>query len=267
VSGGHAHDLEPGRMLDGPIERLAPQVKVVGTVAFVLAVVATPVTALGAYAVDLLVVGTLLVVALVPVRTLVRRLVFEVPFVALALALVIFGAGPTTDVGPFALSTSGLWSAWAIVSRATLGLLAASLLAATTSPTDLLDGLERLRLPRVLGLVAAMGVRYLEVLRVELDRMRLAQELRSPFRRRLQAREVAGVGAALFVRTYERGERVQLATAARRPATIATEVSSTATTTPVASGAPASAAAWAAGLCPAAIALIAAIVARVVGAG
>jgi cobalt/nickel transport system permease protein len=258
VSGGHAHDVEPGRLLDGPIERLAPQVKIVGTVAFVLAVVVTPATAVAAFFVDGLIVVTLLVVALVPARTIVRRLVFELPFVALAVSLVLLGGGPATAVGPIELSTAGLWSAWAVVSRATLGLLAASLLAATTSPDALLTGLERLRLPSALRAIAAMGVRYLEVLRLELERMRLAQELRSPLRRRLAPREVAGVGAALFVRTYERGERVQLATATRRPKR---EASPGVPASVTAGGRAASLGEWVVALLPAAVAVVLALTA------
>jgi cobalt/nickel transport system permease protein len=215
MSGGHGHEVDPAAPLDGPIERLAPEAKVVGAVAFLLVVVATPVPATTAWLVEAAVLGALAVAALLPVRVVARRLVFEVPFVALAVALVVFGTGPRVSVAGLWLSEPGLTAAWTILARATAGVLVASILAATTSPAELLAALTRLHLPRLLCTLAATAVRYLAVLRAELDRLRLAQELRRPDGGRLRPGEVAGVGAALFVRAYERGERVHLARAAR----------------------------------------------------
>ena len=183
MSGGHAHAVDPSAPLDGPIERLAPQVKVVGTVAFVVAVVATPAQVVWPYLVQLAIVGAVAVVALLPWRTVVGRLVFEVPFVLLGLALVVAGGDPRIEVGPVSVSEPGLWSAWTILVRSTLGVLAASILAATTTPDELPAGLVRLRLPRVVTRISAFAVRYLVVLRDDLDRVRLAQALRSGRRR------------------------------------------------------------------------------------
>ena len=46
------------------------------------------------------------------------------------------------------LSVSGLWAAWNIVVKGTLGVAASIVLAATTTVSELLRGLDRLRLPR-----------------------------------------------------------------------------------------------------------------------
>jgi len=216
VSGGHAHAVDPSAPLDGPIERLAPQAKIVGTVAFVVAVVATPAHAVWPYVLQLAIVGAVAVVALLPWRTVARRLVFEVPFVLLAVALVVFGGEPRLEVGPVSVSEPGLWSAWTMLARSTLGVLAASVLAATTTADELLAGLARLRLPHVITQISAFAVRYLVVLRDELERVRLAQALRSGGRR-ARPRDVAAAGAVLFVRSFERGERVHLAMTARSP--------------------------------------------------
>jgi cobalt/nickel transport system permease protein len=215
VSGGHGHEVDPGDPLDGPLERLAPEAKVAGAAAFLLAVVATPATAWAAVALDATVAVAVAVIALVPAVVLVRRLLFEIPFLALGAAFVVFGADPRVPVAGLSVSQPGLVAAWTVLERATLGVVTASVLAATTPPADLVVALERLRAPALLRSVTAVALRYLGVLRAELDRLRLAQELRSPDRRRLGPAEVAGIGAALFVRTYERGERVHLARAAR----------------------------------------------------
>jgi cobalt/nickel transport system permease protein len=260
VSGGHAHEIDPGAPLDGPIERLAPEAKVVGAVAFLVAAVATPAGARWAWALDAAMAGALAVAALVPARVLARRLLFEVPFAALAVALALAGTDPRVTVLGVPLSEPGLRAAWTILSRATLGVAAASVLAATTTPAELLVALARLRVPVLLRTLAELAVRYLAVLRAELDRLRLAQELRSPDRRRLRPAEVAGVGAALFVRAYERGERVHLARAARRggsaPAAVAplSPVRSSAATGPARS--------WILALAPALVATGGAVASR-----
>ena len=48
------------------------------------------------------------------------------------------------------LSREGLWGAWNILAKATLGAGASIVLAGTTQVPDLLLGFERLKMPRVL---------------------------------------------------------------------------------------------------------------------
>mgnify|MGYP003378836667 FL=1 len=95
-------------------------------------------------------------------------------------------------------------------------MLAALLLGATTEVRDLLDGLRRLRMPATLVEIMGFMVRYLEVVGGELRRMRVALlsrgfDPRSPRHWPVLARALG----ALFVRSYERGERVHLAMVSR----------------------------------------------------
>ncbi len=110
----------------------------------------------------------------------------------------------------------GLQAAATIALTATFGLLATSILAATTSLPDIITGLEQLRVPRVFTVVAAFMVRYLEVLGAELTRMRTAALCRCAHPRWLwQVREVTAALGALIARSFQRGERVYLAMASR----------------------------------------------------
>ena len=90
------------------------------------------------------------------------------------------------------------------------------LLGATTSFPDVLHGLERMRAPRLLTLIAAFMYRYLFVIGGEARRMRVALAARG-YRPRhaLQAAAIGRVATALFLRTFERGERVYVAMLAR----------------------------------------------------
>ena len=107
-------------------------------------------------------------------------------------------------------------AAWGLLAKGTLGVLASLTLAATTEPHDLLAGLERLRLPTLLVQIAGFMVRYLDVVTTELQRMRLARESRGFVARSPRHWPVLARSAgALFIRSFERGERVHLAMLSR----------------------------------------------------
>lgn len=195
---------------------LPAEAKVVAALVVVLAVVATPREAFWAFGAHL---GLLLLAAgaarLAP-RQAVRRLVVEVPFLAFALLLPLVGRGPRVEVGGVALSEAGLWAAWALVAKGGLGVLTAVVLAGSTPVVELLRGLERLRAPALLVAIAGSMVRYLDVVAGEAGRMRIARLSRGDDPRWLgQARATAATCGTLFVRSYERGERVHLAMLAR----------------------------------------------------
>jgi cobalt/nickel transport system permease protein len=201
---------------DSPLHRLPPECKVAATLLFVVAVVATPREAWWAFVLDLGVLLGLARLGRVPVGLVARRLVLEAPFLAFAVLLPFVAAGPRVDVGPLSLSESGLWGAWNVVAKGTLGAMAAVLLVSTTELAAVLRGLERLHVPRAFTTVAGFMVRYADVVSGEMHRMSVARQARGHDPRWLwQARAVAASAGALFVRSYERGERVYLAMVSR----------------------------------------------------
>ncbi|TDD67209.1 cobalt ECF transporter T component CbiQ [Jiangella aurantiaca] len=214
MSGGHGHALyRPG---DSAVHRLPAHVKVLALLAFALVVVATPrerFLAFGAYAVLL---GVVAAIAHVPARVIVRRMVVELPFVAFALLLPVVSQGPRVDVLGLSLSEHGLLTGWNILAKGTLGVVASILLAATTDVRSLLAGLRRLKVPDRLVEIASFMIRYADVVTGDMRRMRIARESRGFEARHLgHARVVAQGAGALFVRSYERGERVHLAMLSR----------------------------------------------------
>ena len=198
------------------VHRLSPQCKLLATFLFVLVVVSTPREAFWAFGVEAGMLGGTALVSRVPIATILRRLTFELPFVAFAVLLPIVGRGERVDVVGVSLSVSGLWAAWNILIKGTLGVAATALLTATTPIPSILHGLERLRLPKVFVAICAFMVRYADVVTGELHRMRVARESRGHDPRWIwQARAVASSAGALFIRSFERGERVYLAMLSR----------------------------------------------------
>jgi cobalt/nickel transport system permease protein len=201
---------------DTPIHALAPECKLVATVASVFAVVATPRNAFWAFGAYAALLVALACVARIPARVFARRLTVELPFLVFAVLLPVVGTGPHTEVLGLSLSVPGLWGAWNILVKGTLGVAATGILVATTDVRDLLRGLERLHVPRAFTGITTFMIRYAEVIAGELRAMRIARISRGHDPRWIwQARAVAATAGTLFIRSYERGERVYLAMASR----------------------------------------------------
>ncbi|SNR23494.1 cobalt ECF transporter T component CbiQ [Actinomadura mexicana] len=214
MGAGHAHRLYVAGA--SPVHRLPPQCKLVAVLAFVLLVVATPRERIWAFGVYALLLAAVTAAGLIPFGTVARRIVIEVPFVAFAFLMPFVANGEKITVLGLRLSESGLWGAWNILAKGTLGVAASILLAATTEPRLLLLGIERLRMPQLITQIATFMLRYGDVVAAELGRMRVARAARG-----FEARDIRATGVlarsvgALFLRSYERGERVHLAMVSR----------------------------------------------------
>ncbi|MFN8037630.1 MAG: cobalt ECF transporter T component CbiQ [Acidimicrobiales bacterium] len=201
---------------DTAIHALDPAVKIACLVGFLFAVVATPPSALAAFGLYALLVAAAAALARIPLPVLLRRLTIEVPFLLFAAALPLIGSGPHREVLGVTVSEPGLWAAWSIVAKATLGTAATVVLAWSTPVADLLMGLDRLHVPRALTAIAGFMVRYLDVVAGELRRLQIARVSRGDDPRWIwQARAVASTAGATFIRSFERGERVHHAMLAR----------------------------------------------------
>ncbi|KUF19552.1 cobalt ECF transporter T component CbiQ [Streptomyces silvensis] len=214
MGAGHAHRLY--RHARSPVHALPPHTKLTAVLCFVLVVVSTPREAVWAFAVYALLLASVAYAARVPPAFWLKRLLIEVPFVAFALLLPFVAQGERTGVLGLSLSVEGLWGAWNVLAKGTLGVAASVLLAATTELRDLLLGLQRLRLPPLLVQIASFMVRYGDVVTDEMRRMRVARESRGFEARGVRHWGVLAKSAgALFIRSYERGERVHLAMVSR----------------------------------------------------
>ena len=199
-----------------PLHRLPAHVKIVALVGYVLAVVATPIGTHWPYAAHLLALACAVLVSRVSFGHLAKRMVIEVPFVVFALVLPFVATGERVTAGPIEVSQSGLEAAAALLAKGTLGVLASLLLAATTEARDIIAGFEKLRLPQPLVQIMSFMLRYTEVVAADLRNMRIARESRG-FRAH-SVRHWPALGATLgtlFIRSYERGERVHLAMLSR----------------------------------------------------
>lgn len=214
MGAGHTHPMYVHR--HSPVHHLAPEAKIVAAVAFTIVVVATPRDAVWAFAGYAALVVGVVAAARIPVGWLARRSLIEIPFLATALLLPFFTTGPQIEVAGMTLAVNGLWAGWNILVKGVLGTLIALCLAGSTPARDLLVGLDRLRAPQVITQIAMFMLRYLDVLADESRRMRIARISRLDDPRFLwQLRGFASGIGTLFLRAFERGERVYLAMQSR----------------------------------------------------
>ncbi len=151
---------------------------------------------------------------------LAKRLGLALPFViVVGLSVPFLAPGGRAIVvlpGNLVVSHEGLWLFVSIVVKAALCITALNLLGATTSSEELLAALGHLRFPPLLLTVLALTARYLLILQGEAQRMMRAADARGRGRSLLgRARTAGAMVGSLFLRSYERGERVGQAMAAR----------------------------------------------------
>ena len=127
-----------------------------------------------------------------------------------------FGKGEIVNVGPFELYKYGIEAALSIVAKGTIGVLTAVILSTSTTAREILRGLERLKLPRMMVQIATFMLRYVNVISDEMERMKIARESRGFEATGIKHWKIlATVAASLFIRSYERGERIHLAMLSR----------------------------------------------------
>ena len=220
MAADHRHGHDVGEQLyvhrHTRVHQLPAEVKIATLVVFMFIVVATPVEAFWAFAAYALLLGAIATVAQLSPRVVLPRMIVEVPFLLFAVLMPFFGPEPSVEVLGVSLSVAGLWAGWGIIVKGTLGVLSAIILAATTRSRDIVSGLGALHLPTLMVSITMFMMRYMHVVSDEMHRMRVARESRGFQATGVRSWPVIAQSAgALFIRSYERGERVHLAMLSR----------------------------------------------------
>lgn len=211
-----------------PIHRLDSRVKVVVAVLFIFSNVLLPDGAWLAFA--LAFIGLLFLNSLAgfdPLFLITRSFV-ALPFALAGVSAVFALPGRPLwvwEIGPWQLvaSDAGLLRFASLLARSWLSVQMAILLTATTQFPDLIHALRHLRVPQVLVAVVSFMYRYLFVLTDEAVRLLRAREARSARPAggggggslAWRARVAGNMAGQLFLRSYERSERVYAAMQAR----------------------------------------------------
>jgi cobalt/nickel transport system permease protein len=215
---GHGHDLIDHLYIHEhtPIHELPGHLKVVAALSFILVVVATPAKEPLAFFGYFLVLISIATIAKLRLRTLAKRMLIEIPFVFFAILIPFATPGEKIEFLGLNLSPEGLWVAFGILAKSTLGVMVSIILSATTQSRELLTSFQKLKVPATLIQIAAFMFRYTAVVLDEMHRMKVARLSRGFEAKGVADWRILGQSiGALFIRSYERGERVHLAMLSR----------------------------------------------------
>ncbi|HEX2906660.1 MAG TPA: cobalt ECF transporter T component CbiQ [Phototrophicaceae bacterium] len=216
--------LERYQTGDSLLHQLDPRVKMIVTLLLILGIVITPPAAWPAYPLLWALVASLAALGRLSVGNLARKAAIALPFTLAAMTLIFTTPGQTiSTILGLPVTDTGLVRFIAVIFKSWLAVQAALLLAMTTHLTDLLWALQSLRLPATLVAVIAFMYRYLFTLQNEAERLLRARTARSgitPDYRSggsllWRARIAGGMVGNLFLRSFERSERIYAAMLAR----------------------------------------------------
>jgi cobalt/nickel transport system permease protein len=220
------HFLDRYVAVASPVHRLDARIKLVLVLAFIVCSALLPDGAWLALACLTALIWMAVIVSGISLGTMLRRALVATPFL-LVVATILFVPGrplldiplgfatlTVSDVGVLRF-TSVIWKSW-------LSLQAALLLTATTHFVDVLRSLRAFHLPAILVAILSFAYRYLFILTEEAQRLLRARACRSAsldgrgggsllWRAKVTGRLVG----TLFLRAFERSERVYVAMVSR----------------------------------------------------
>ncbi|NCP15945.1 cobalt ECF transporter T component CbiQ [bacterium] len=234
----HVHFLDPYRPRTSPIHALDARIKFVLTVAFILTVSLTPVAAWSVYILLFALILSVEILSGLGIGYVLKRALLALPFVLAALPVIFTLKGTalfTISLGSWTLTASleGLERFVSVVLKSWLSVQAAIVMASSTPFPELLQAMRAVGIPRLLVGMFGLMWRYLFVLVDEALRLMRARAARSGQSagagKRLalsgaegsggsvawRARVAGGMAGNLFLRAFERSDRIYVAMLSR----------------------------------------------------
>lgn len=219
----HVHFLDPYRPRISLIHQLDPRVKLVLTLAFIFTTALTPVGAWPVYILLLAIIISIILLSDLGLRYVWGRAILAFPFVLAAVPIIFTAPAPYLAEIPLGqwtltISASGVERFLSIAFKSWISVQAAIVLAASTPFPSLLIAMRAIRIPRLLVSIFSLMWRYLFILADEVLRLNRARAARSGQAEgsaaktggslAWRARVTGGMAGNLFLRAFERSDRI-----------------------------------------------------------
>lgn len=208
--------------LDSFVHSLDPRTKLLASLAVILAVVLTPAGAWRVFAVYLLILLALVWLARLPLKYVLKRSLVIFPFVVMiAIFIPFFRQGQeawSCDIGLWhiGITYEGLSVLINVIIKAWLSMTCLIVLTSSSKFADLLQGMYQLKVPLIFVQIISFMYRYIFVLADQAMRMQMARDSRNfGGNRRIVFKTLGNMIGMLFIRSYERGERIYAAMLSR----------------------------------------------------
>lgn len=208
--------------LNSIIHRLDPRIKIISFFLYIFFVILTPPTEIVQFVEYLTIIFIVILITHIPLVYVFKRSFVIIPFVLLIAIFIPFfkkdqiGGAYNLSVLQMNVSYDGLLILWNVLIKSWLAVLSMTVISSTTKFPMILKGLEHLRIPKILIMLLSFMYRYIFVLIDESMRMERARSSRyfgGGYLR--QMRVIANMIGVLFIRAYERGEKVYQSMLAR----------------------------------------------------
>jgi cobalt/nickel transport system permease protein len=226
----HVHYLDPYQPRNSPVHRLDPRIKLVLAVAYILTNTLLPVGAWPVYILLFALIISVEIISELGTGYVLKRSMLALPFMLAAVPLIFTINGTPLfhlSIGNWVLTASiqGAERFLSISVKSWLSVQAAVVLASSTSFPDLLVGMRALHVPQLLVSTFGLMWRYLFVLVDEAGRLLRARASRSGRsdlpgvkpggRLTWRARVTGGMAGSLFLRAFERSDRIYMSMLSR----------------------------------------------------
>lgn len=208
--------------LDSFVHRLDPRTKIIASIAVILVILLTPPGSWEAFAIYLLILLGWVWMARLPFKYVLKRSLVILPFVVMIAIFIPFFKEGNEIWG---------WNVWAwhigityeglavlvnVIIKGWLSMLCLIVLTSSSKFADLLQGMYRLKVPLIFVQIISFMYRYIFVLIDQAMRMQMARDSRNfGVNRWVIFKTMGNMIGMLFIRSYERGERIYAAMLSR----------------------------------------------------
>ena len=201
------------------LHELSPQLKILATLLIVVSIAFSKIINPFQIISHAVIVFLIIRRSNIPLKTYLKRLTLDIPFILFALFLPFLSSGNNDMVFTlfsFEVYRTGLLEMFAILFKATAGLSMGIVLTATTTNIELIYGLQKLKLPSIIIAIMSFSIRYIDVFIDEFKRVKISMQSRGYIEKGIKTLlPIAYASGAMLIRGYERGERVYLSMISR----------------------------------------------------
>lgn len=189
--------------LESPIHALDSRIKLITALIFITVTVLTPAKKYQQFLFYLILLLAFILLSRIPLLHVLKKSLVIIPFALLVAVFTPFFSQKTRIINPAYLFI------WNVFIKSWTAVVALTLLTASTPFPKLLSGLERLKVPKIFILILSFMYRYIFVIIEEIEEMERGWQSRDVGSSLiLKVRIFANIIGVLFIRTYERAERI-----------------------------------------------------------
>ena len=195
--------------LDSLVHRLDPRVKLIAVFSAIVIIVSEPRGEISPFAFYAVIVFILVLFSRIPLSFILSRCLIISPFILIAALFYPVSVILTRDFQSIYLLQPEFEVALSIIFKAYLSVILLTVLVSTDKFHNLLLGMRRLKMPKLIGILSALMYRYIFILYDEALRTARARDSRTPGRLRVSKLKTFGNQSALiFLRSWERSKIV-----------------------------------------------------------